>query len=197
MLLSNTDRRYPSTKSQAQEYENERISWGIAPEAGKVVISYLNDLGAKSDMPKNKQEQVKYVNDYHRSMTLRNEYMPKDIPFHLIYPPFFSAVMNGFVEVPDFQPWTIKNQLKAFKKWITKGGQLDKLYKKFYREYPDKAPKQIAPKSTNLERWSDAEIKDQYEKITMIYGEFLPVFKTIGADAYCKRIETEHQKRGL
>lgn len=191
--------KYPQTKNEAKAYESEGIRWGISKDAGKVVVSYLNDLGARHEIPDSKEGIVEYVNDYHRAMVLRNEYMPKDIPFHIIYPPFFSAVVNEFVKTPEFQPWIVVNQLKAFKKWITKGGQLDKLYERFYREYPDSKPKQIegSTQDTKMEDRPDSWIREAYSSIVQIYGDEIPEPPIIGTRAFMKRVETEYRRRGL
>lgn len=186
---------YPTTKQDAIAYESEKVKWGVPKYIGKEIVNYLNDLGAKHEMPDSPDGIVDYVNEFHKALVMRNEYFPKELPFDVIYPAFFSAVMNNFIETPDFQPWTVKNQLKAFKTWITKDGQVHKLYERYYHSYPEKRPKQLSGKATKMETWADQTIKDQYEKIKMIFEGKVPIPKVPGIDNYFERIEHEYRKR--
>lgn len=189
--------KHPTTKQQAKAYQEEGIPWGASKDIGQGIVNYLIDLGAKHEMPDDKKGTVDYVNDFHKAMVIKNEYMPDDIPFSIIYGSFFSAVLNNFVELPEFQPWTVKNQLKGFKGWITKGGQLERLYERFYSEYPEKRPKLIANSGTKLETWSDEVIRDQQRQIQMMFGGEIPVPEVAGIQNYFQRIEAEYQRRGL
>lgn len=189
--------RHPNTKAQASEYEKEGIPWGVSKKIGQSMVHYLHDLGAKHDLPDDKSEVVEYVNRLHKKLTLHNAHFPDDIPFDIVYPAFMSAVLNGFVEIPDYQPHATKSQLSAFKKWITKGGQLDKLYERWYSKNPNARPKQIEGSTGDLESWDDYKLHEQYEKITQIMGKDLPLINTDGAKSYFSRVKTECQKRGL
>lgn len=189
--------KYPVNKIEAKHMEDMQARWGVNKELGRSLIHYFNDLGAKHELPSDKDKLVDYVNRFHRKMTLDNNHCPGDIYFDVIYTSFCSAVLNGSIELPEYQPHAVKNQVKAFRKWITSGNTLDRLYEKFYKYYPSQKPKQIENKSTKLEDWPDEWIKDQYEKICIIFEQDgnVPIFETSGAKSYFNRIKDEYVKR--
>ena len=190
--------RYPDTKQEANALESENVSWGAEPTLGKLLYNYLIDLGVKHDLPKDKVELVKYINRFHKKLTVDNVHFPNDISFSIIYPSFLSAVVNGHIELSEYQPHSAKSQLSAFKKWITKGGQLDKLYQQHYHKHPKKQPKRITQGNIGgVESWADSDILDQYKKIKLVMGEKIPILNTIGAQSYFDKIFEEANKRGL
>lgn len=189
--------KYPETKAKATFFEEENVQWGISKPIGQALVHYFYDLGARHDLPDDKDELVRYIKRFHKRMTVDNIHCPDDVPFDVLYSSFCSAVLNGTAELPEYQPHATKNQLQAFKAWITQGNQLERLYERMYQEYPEEKPKQIANKTTKLEDWPDEWIRSQHETICRIYKEDdkAPVFNTSNAESYFNRIKAEYEKR--
>lgn len=189
---------YPQNKKKALELEDIGAKWGIEKELGRGIIHYFNDLGAKHELPSEPRDLVDYVNRFHRKMTVGNIHWPEDIHFDVIYTSFCTAMLNGMIRLPEYQPHATKNQIDAFRKWITSGNVLENLYERFYNYYPSKRPKQISEPSTKLSDWTDDMIKKQYETICRIFQNDkgkIPIFQSSGAKSYFNHIKTEYLKR--
>lgn len=198
----------PQTKREALNCEELKMKWGASKKMRLFIVNYLIDIGARTEIPQSDEDLIEFIDRFHRMMTVENFHFPMNIPFNIVYPEFFKAVMNGIVEIREFYSGSIKNQIEAFKKWMLLPNTNDKLQALYSKHYGLKDHELAATeKNTRLEDWEDHTIRSQYAIIMTLQntsGMFnkktdakSDLFKSTDQNSYFNRIRSEFFRRKL
>lgn len=201
------------TKSQSLMYRNEGIRYGYESGLIETVQWFLTDIGAEKHLSKEENQRLTELKRFHEKLSVDNHAFPENIPFHIIYPCFFTAVVNNSVERKGNNVSAI---IGAFRQWIALPDQLDKLQKAYRDEYPDEQPKSLPErtsysddhteaemnsliKNTPIEKWPDEVIIDQHKKIYMMMDDdaWRDWLENLGGKGYIKKVLNEVEKRDL
>lgn len=196
------------TKQQAISYRDDQIRTSYDREMLNAIYLFLIDIGASRDIPESEGPRKAFIQRVHESLSVNNPFYPEDIPFHVVYPRFFSVVINNQVERRGNN---ISALVGAFKNWISNPRVTEELYETWYRIEPSAAPKQLQSAvpgetpdeiETNriiegqpVEKWPDSVLKEQLQTIQRIFGQLEEVMPS--TSGYRKQVIQEAKNRGL
>ena len=146
-------------------------------------------IGASSEVPTAGDQRESFLNDFWRTLYLRNHQCPGDIPFGIIIDEFTIALVQGRAERKGNNQAAI---CQAFNDWISRPDVRNRLYELRDRAYPDNKPKQI-PKTATPETvadYSDEELQQKLKSIKPMAGINM-------VDQMIGELEGEIERRGL
>lgn len=126
-------------------------------------------IGARSEVPTKADQRESYLNDFWRSMYMKNHQVPADIPFAIIIEEFTTALVQGEAKRKGNNQAAI---CQAFNAWICREDVRNRLYEIRNRRYPDAKPKEIPARATeeSIRDYSDEELHEKLEAIKPFEG---------------------------
>ncbi len=203
--------RIAYSKQQALDYRTEEIRFGYEAELISMLQWFLTDIGAEKQFSGDEEHRLTELKRYHEKLSVDNHAYPSSIPFHIVYPRFFTAVVNNAVERKGNN---VSALIGAFRSWISVSGQVEKLQEAYYKQHPEEKPKELPVtgvdthedaendrlcRGVSVEKWPDKVIIDQHKKICQVMSDekFQSWIEGLGGSGYIKRIFNEAEKRGL
>ncbi|MBD3615848.1 MAG: hypothetical protein HUJ22_04680 [Gracilimonas sp.] len=170
-------------------------------KATNLLYRLYTKIGAIGELPENDQVARSYLNDLWIDFYLTNNLVPDDIPFPIIINEFTSQSVKGRVERKGNNQQAM---ITAFNGWITRQDVRSRLYQLRDQAYPQAAPQRLSDggkeeneeiKKAGLVDFSPAVVKDQIEKLEMVYGNKKDLLKAFpGAGNYVERLYNTEQK---
>lgn len=205
--------RVATSKKQALSYKSEGISYGYEAGLIQTLEWFLTDIGAEKHLSSKEDRRLIELKHFHEKLSVENRSFPDDIPFDIVYPRFFTAVVNNSVERKGNN---VSALIGAFRKWIAESEQLDKLRAMYHERYPEARPKALQTRASipvengsaewvkglPLEKQPDELIIDQHKKITTMMADeksrgWLKKVEQNGGRGYIAKIMKEIKKRDL
>ena len=158
-------------------------------EARADLYKLFMKIGATNELPEESHLLTSFLNDFWRTLYLRNHQCPGDIPFGIIIDEFTIALVQGRAERKGNNQAAI---CQAFNDWISRPDVRNRLYELRDRAYPDNKPKQI-PKTATPETvadYSDEELQQKLKSIKPMAGINM-------VDQMIGELEGEIERRGL
>jgi hypothetical protein len=146
-------------------------------------------IGARDEIPQDKNIQVSYLNDFWSTLYLRNNLCPADIPFHIIMDEFTIAMVQGVIDRKGNNQAAI---CTAFNSWITRQDVRNRLYEIRNRLYPNQKPKEL-PKNATEKTIADYSDEELLKKIV----DIKPMAGIAMVDHMLVELQKETTKRGL
>jgi hypothetical protein len=146
-------------------------------------------IGATSEIPQKEAEKVAYMNDFWRTIYLKNNLCPGDIPFSIIIDEFVLALAHGVIDRKGNNQVAICN---AFNEWVTRQDVRHRLYQKRDELYPEGKPKQI-PKTSPAETVADYSNEELLQK----YNAIKPMAGLRMVDEMIEKLKQEMNERGI
>lgn len=173
---TSTDWKFPETKREALDLQDIGARMSLTETMQFNIEQFLQDVGADNEIPTGRKEKFYFLNNWHKKVAVNNPLWPEDLPFGYVYAAFVNAIIYNRVER---QGNNIQAFVKAFRTWITQGGVRDRLYQQYYKDNPDKAPKQIEKSAEKkyvnedkLLNQSPEDVLKQVNTLAKLHGTF-------------------------
>jgi hypothetical protein len=173
-----------TTKNEVMAYKEEGVRYTYDKEMMNTLFGFMHDIGAKNELPYEKDKIQKYLIRLHEVLMVENNMIPDDIPFTDIYPQFMMDVIYNKAKRHG-------NNISAiaycFNEWFKINADKYLIKKDFTKE----------TKSTKLEAWDDKTIHDLYQTVVMLTRNNMidGIWKMKGGDSFFGRLKTEFHKR--
>lgn len=195
------------TKAQAISFRESQIKFGYEIGLIKEFGKFLKDIGGDGKLPTDSMERLTEIKRLHESLSVNNGMFPSNLPFQIVYPPFFTAVVNRSIERKGSNIGAV---IEAFKLWISSSEIIDMLTDRHRRDNPEykSSLKLHKPEETkednnlkgkNVNEFEDQDILDLYKQITTIYSGEAGRKKLEACEPgkFFHTVITEAQKRNL
>lgn len=197
--------RIARSKADAMKWRKDKLRFGYEAELIESLQHFLTDIGAARYLSEGKEDRLRELKRFHEKLSVDNYSFPEHIPFDIIYPRFFTAVVNSVVER---KANNVAEMVRVFRAWINIEGKVEELQRAYERRYPEAQPAKVTGKvnysdadlnGTKLEDWPDQVITDQYKKIEVIYrdDDGRRWLDELGGKGYIARLKNEAVKRGI
>lgn len=173
-----------TTKNEVKAYQEEGIRFTYDKEMMNTLFGFMHDIGAKNELPYEKEKIQKYLIRLHEVLMVENPMIPDDIPFTDIYPQFMMDVIYNKAQRHGNN---ISALAYCFNEW----------YKKNADNYLKKKEFHKPVKATRLESWDDKTIHDLYQTVMMLTrnNTIDGIWKMKGGESFFGRLKAEFQKR--
>lgn len=163
-------------------------------KVSKSVIDYLlvmyKQIGAMSEIPQDIKDRQMYLTDLYHNLYLRNNLIPRDIPFDVLIEEFVQANYRGEATRKGNNPVAI---IQSVRQWLITEQARINLYQARDSKYPSKKPKQLAEvskKPITFDEYSDAVLLQKIKHVELVAF-------TESGKALLEELTKEKQKRGL
>lgn len=163
-------------------------------KVSKSVIDYLlvmyKQIGAMSEIPQDIKDRQMYLTDLYHNLYLRNNLIPRDIPFDVLIEEFVQANYRGEATRKGNNPVAI---IQSVRQWIITEQARINLYQARDSKYSSKKPKQLAEvskKPITFDEYSDAVLLQKIKHVELVAF-------TESGKALLEELTKEKQKRGL
>lgn len=126
-------------------------------------------IGATNELPDDDDIRISYLNDFWRTIYLKNNQCPADIPFTIIFEEFTMAMVQGRAKRRGNNQAAI---VQAFNSWLSDTDVRNRLYQLWYEKDPDAQPKQLPENATpeTVTDYSDEELQKKLSSIKPFAG---------------------------
>lgn len=146
-------------------------------------------IGAMSELPTKTSQMESFLNDFWKTIYLKNHLVPADVPFGIIIEEFTTALVQGSVRRKGNNQAAI---CQAFNAWITRQEVRNRLIEIHNRRNPDSQPRQIPERASKetVQDYSDEQLMEKLESIRPFEGLKL-------VNQMIEELEKEAERRGL
>jgi hypothetical protein len=189
------------TKKSVLSFQEDKIK--VEYESGLIdgIYHFLQDIGAKNDIPADKTEAKNYVIRIHEQLAINNPIFPSEVEFSKIYNAWMADVIYGrSVRKGN----NVSALVICLNDWIQLNSHL-------FHSKPESKPQQLPDR---LENWDDDTIRNQLLTLKQIAGEddttetrpgkksqsgrgWLMALYAIGGKGYTYRLSQEAKRRGI
>lgn len=158
------------SRQKAMQYAKEGTGVAVPKsEARQALYMMFLKIGARDEVPQQKDLSIAYLNDFWRLLYFENHICPADIPYDIIMDEFTKALVQGRVERKGNNQAAI---CQAFNEWIVRQDTRTLLSQKRDQMYPAKKPKQLTKDATpeTIGDYSDKELLSKYNSIKPMVG---------------------------